>query len=235
MPPLAMFGVWEDGAFVGAVLFGRGANMNMGKMFGLAQTQAVELVRVALTAHASPVTRIVSICIRQLSSTSPSLRLLISYADPAQGHTGKIYQAGNWTFTGEAEVHRVFFHDGKWKHKREIASMVTFGKKRAAPIDWNALPSRTSDPKYRYAYPLDAEMTTKIKAMSLPYPKLSGEKSSPRGATTGEGGAIPTSPHLFDLGVPRFPELPWSALRRLDVLAPGETDPGDDAQIGFAF
>lgn len=225
---LATLGVWEDDSFIGAILFGRGATPTLAKSFNVSQVQFAELVRVALRSHTSTVTRIVAISIATMRKASKGLRILESFADPRMGHDGTIYKAGNWTYLGTTDPKKLYLLDGVWTHQRTM----THGKAST----YNKLPFKIQPPKHRYAYPLDAAMTEQVKRISLPYPpKLSGEKGSPRGATTGEGGSIPTSPHLFDLGVPRFPELPWSALRRLDVLAPGEVEPMDDAQIGFTF
>jgi hypothetical protein len=44
---LAKVGVWEDGSFIGAVVFGRGANSHLGSPYGLSGLQCSELVRVA--------------------------------------------------------------------------------------------------------------------------------------------------------------------------------------------
>lgn len=48
---LVHIGVWEDGVFKGVVLFGRGANNNMLKPYGLTQYEGCELVRIALREH----------------------------------------------------------------------------------------------------------------------------------------------------------------------------------------
>ena len=45
---LVRFGVWEDGRFVGAIIYGVGANRHLASPFGLQPTEACELVRVAL-------------------------------------------------------------------------------------------------------------------------------------------------------------------------------------------
>ena len=41
-----------------------------------------------------------AIALRLLARHSPGLRLVVSYADPAQGHVGTIYQAAGWTYLG---------------------------------------------------------------------------------------------------------------------------------------
>jgi len=59
-------GAWEDGRFIGAVIFGHGANNNIGSPYGLEQTEVCELVRVALDTHKTPTSRIVAIAMRML-------------------------------------------------------------------------------------------------------------------------------------------------------------------------
>jgi hypothetical protein len=76
---LVKVGAWENGKFIGVVLFGRGANNNIGKPYKLDQTAACELVRIALTNHITPVSKIAAIAIRFLKVNSPGLRLIISY------------------------------------------------------------------------------------------------------------------------------------------------------------
>ena len=94
---MVTLGCWEEGNFIGAVIFAWGANCNMAKHQGLKMTEAAELVRVALRDHKTPVSRILSICIKMLKRQSPGLKLLLSYADPCHGHVGGIYQASGWT------------------------------------------------------------------------------------------------------------------------------------------
>jgi hypothetical protein len=84
-------GAWEDGKFIGCVIFGRGANNNLHKPFNLDMTQCVELTRVALTQHKSQTSKIVSIAIKMLKKQSPGIRLIVSYADPEHGHVGAMY------------------------------------------------------------------------------------------------------------------------------------------------
>lgn len=83
---LVKIGAWEDGKFIGAVLFGRGANKSIGSPYGLSQTECCELVRVALTKHVSFVSEILSKAIKLLRQASPGLRLIVSYADIEQNH-----------------------------------------------------------------------------------------------------------------------------------------------------
>lgn len=90
-------GVWEKGMFIGAIVFGCGASSRPGDQFGVKTIEVCELCRVALRAHALPVTRILKVAMNFLRRGAPGIRIVVSYADPQQGHYGGIYQAGNWT------------------------------------------------------------------------------------------------------------------------------------------
>jgi hypothetical protein len=181
---LVKVGAWENGKFIGVVLFGRGANNNIGKPYKLDQTAACELVRIALTKHITPVSKIAAIAMRFLKANSPGLRLIISYADPLQGHHGGIYQAGNWLYCGTSQAQQEVMHNGKVMHKRTANSLFgTIKGMQKSPIMW----------KHKYLMPLDNEMRKQILPLSKPYPKRAGSDTSDTPAfQAGEGGSLPT-------------------------------------------
>lgn len=181
---LVKVGAWENGKFIGVVLFGRGANNNIGKPYRLEQTAACELVRIALTKHITPVSKIAAIAMRFLKANSPGLRLIISYADPLQGHHGGIYQAGNWIYCGTSQAQQEVMHNGKIMHKRTANSLFgTIKGMQKSPIMW----------KHKYLMPLDNEMRKQILPLAKPYPKRASSESSDTSAFhAGKGGATPT-------------------------------------------
>jgi len=182
---LVKVGVWEGGPFIGCVLFGRGANNHIGQPFGLPQTEVAELVRVALSRHRASVTRVVRVALRMLRAACPGLRLLVSYADPEQGHNGAIYQAGNWMYLGSSRPQReTLGQGGEIVHKRTVHSRYgTIKGQRPSAVLW----------KHKYAYPLDAAMRAQIEPLRKPYPKRAGSVGSDTAAThAAEGGATPT-------------------------------------------
>jgi hypothetical protein len=188
--PMVKIGVWESGRFIGCVLFARGNTPTLGNRYGLTMTEVAELVRVALDHHLSPVSRIVSIAIRFLQRSCPGLRLIVSFADPAYGHHGGIYQAGGWIYSGESEPSWQWFHDGRWKHNREMTSGA-FGRGRKV-ADYAVLPRRQTPGKYRYLMPLDGAMRAQIAPLARPYPKRAKHPSDAPAVQAGEGGAAPT-------------------------------------------
>lgn len=118
---IVKIGVWENDYFIGCVLFSRGANNNLPKMFNLKHTECVELVRVALRSHISSVSKIISIALKFLEKLCPEIRLVVSYADTNQGHIGAIYQAGNWVYSGGSDSQSIYINGIKF-HKRSISS-----------------------------------------------------------------------------------------------------------------
>ena len=191
---LVKVGAWESGKFIGVVLFGRGANNRMASAYQLGQDQACELVRIALTAHISPVSRIAAQAIRFLKRQSQGLRLIVSYADPKQGHHGGIYQAGNWTYQGRSQAQRELLINGLFTHKRsahakygtaspEKIAAISGKKVEWAPVEW----------KHVYLMPLDDEMRKQIEPLRKPYPKrVRSVDSDTTDSQSVEGGANPT-------------------------------------------
>lgn len=198
---LVKVGVWEDNIYIGCVIFARGNTPTLGNAYGLNQIEICELVRVALCSHKSSVSKIVSISIKLLKKQSPNLRLIVSFADPNQGHNGAIYQAGNWLYSGMTPVAKQWFHNGEWKHNREMTSGA-FGGPRIVQ-DYQKLPCRELPPKHRYLYPLDDAMRKQIEPLRKPYPKRptcgTGETDNAAQSNAQTGGASPTVP-LSDIG-----------------------------------
>jgi hypothetical protein len=174
VPPLVKVGVWECGDFIGVILFSRGANNNMLKPFGLSVTEGCELTRVALTSHVAPVSRIIKIALKFLQANSPGLRLIVSFADPSEGHHGGIYQAGGWIYTGRQQDSIEWLApDGKIWHGRMVKAKgwtVCHGV-RCKTWKPEQCTKVVKPGKHRYLMPLDPEMRAKILPLAQPYPK----------------------------------------------------------------
>lgn len=167
-------GVWEDDAFIGVVMFARGASPHLAKQFGVSQTESCELVRVALRAHSTPVSRIVRIAVKLVRTHNPGLRLIISFADPARGHHGGIYQAGGWTYVGRsAPSHAYVDRTGRVWHQRQVTATgygIEFGQRRRC-VKKSEVRAVTLPGKHRYLLPLDARMRALCIELARPYPK----------------------------------------------------------------
>lgn len=157
---LVRVGVWEGGKFIGVVLFSRGASPFLLKRYGMSQENGCELTRVALAKHSSPVSRIVKISLMLLKKACPGVRLVVSFADPEEGHHGGIYQAGNWIYTGTSSETIEYYVNGKWTHTRGA-----FYKKTSKT------PARKRPGKHRYLMPLCSEISSRIASLAIKYPR----------------------------------------------------------------
>ncbi len=190
---IVKIGVWENGLFIGCVLFARGNTPTLGNTYGLGALEVCELVRIALHEHLSPVSQVASKSISLLRSLNPELRLIVSFADPTHNHNGAIYQAMNWIYTGKSEPSWQWFHDGRWKHNREITSGAFGGKRQVE--NYAVLPKRQTLGKHRYLYPLDRAMRKQIAPLAKPYPKREpcgqGVEGDASGVQSEGAGSIP--------------------------------------------
>jgi hypothetical protein len=196
---LVRVGVWEADRFVGVVVFGYGATPEIGKPYGLRQTEVAELVRVALTEHRAPTSRIVAISIRMVRRLCPGLRLLVSFADSAQGHAGTIYQAGGRVFAGDYESKgSVLVVNGRKEHPRTMGLRYGIGGQSIPWLRAHVDPhARRLDapPKHRYLMPLDDAMRAQVEPLRKPYPKKPSAGSVDSDTSTiqvEEGGVNPT-------------------------------------------
>ena len=188
--PIVKVGVWEPD-YIGCVLFARGSNQSIGKAYSLDQVEVCELVRVALKAHQAPATRIIAIALKMLHKQCPGVRLVVSYADSGKGHHGGIYQGGGWVYVGKASGAKEWFHEGRWKHNREVTAGAFGGKRQV--LEYQKLPSRVSEGKHKYLMPLDKEMKAQVSLLAKPYPKRASERADGgTPAPAGRGGSIPT-------------------------------------------
>lgn len=190
---LVKIGAWENNKFIGVVLFARGANHNMSKPYGLGQDECVELVRVALTKHITPVSKIMSLALKWLKKSNPGIRLVVSYSDLDKNHHGGIYQATNWIYEGlfNSGARQGFLINGRVRHNKSVHSLgvkqnIDAVKKH---LDPNAKEVFTLG-KHKYLMPLDNAMRDKIKPLSKPYPKRVKEQESEYPSDL--GGATPT-------------------------------------------
>ena len=166
-------GVWEDGEFVGVVIYTPGASPWLATPFdGVTPNQVAELARVALDDHETPTSKILSISQKLLKRNSPKLRILISFADPKPGHDGTLYQASNWYYVGRAKSNTDIRIGDELKHERSVGGKYGTSSVKKLKQMLNVRPiERVRRPnKYKYVYPLDDEIEAKVKGMSKPYP-----------------------------------------------------------------
>lgn len=182
---LVCYGVWETGQFRGSIVFGRGASNGLGAAYTLDQVECCELVRIALRSHESYVSEMVAAALRLLKAQNPGLRLVVSFADPEQGHHGGVYQAGNWRYLGKTGIPDEYIVCGNRIHGRSArAKRTSAGQKGSAHPNVLAWLRDSVDPdarqiwgtsKHRYVWPLDRRMRKQIAPLALPYPDAETE------------------------------------------------------------
>jgi hypothetical protein len=190
----AKVGAWENGRFIGTVVFSRGNSPNIGRPYGLDQSEVCELTRIALGPHQSATSRIVAIALRLLRRQSPGLRLVVSFADPRQGHYGGVYQAGGWLYVGLTGRECVIRLHGRLVHPRSVSS-----RWGCRDIAWlrqyvDATAERIIvPPKHKYLYTFEANLRAHFLPLVRPYPtrpKTAGSCTIPAGLE----GAMPIRP-----------------------------------------
>jgi hypothetical protein len=192
---LVKVGAWERGKFIGVVLFGRGTSPQLGTKYGLQQTECIELVRVALTKHEAPVSRIMRIAIKMIAKANPGVRLIVSFASQDEGHHGGIYQATNWIYAGLTAPQDEFLFKGKRATDRKVSQFVK--ETRIGRQEWEkrgVLKRLPTSPKHRYLMPLDAEMRARIMPLAKPYPKRAKQAMTDVQSEQRQGSTDPHAP-----------------------------------------
>ena len=183
------FGVWEDGLFIGVIIFSRGTCGHIFNRFSIPITEGCELTRVALNKHKTQVSRIISIAIKLLKRKSPGMRIIVSFAAKSENHHGGIYQAGGWIYDGESQFKQEYMINGRRISDRTISGGVRAGRIRRA--DLVKIPTET---KHRYFMPLDDEMRKRIEPLRKPYPKRPKQAMASDQEEQRRGSADPDAP-----------------------------------------
>jgi len=191
---LVKTGVWEDGVFIGVVIYSYGATPDLVKPYGLSMQEGCELTRIALNKHKTPVSKIIAYSLKMLKKSNPGLKIVVSFADTNQNHHGGIYQATNWIYSGQSKG--CFFYidkKGKLWHPRNVSENLSLSGKCIRPSDCKKI---WKNGKHRYLMPLDSRTREKILSLAKPYPKrnvcVSSADSGTLGSQPRRGGANPT-------------------------------------------
>lgn len=176
MPPVShCFGLINSGQLVGIVSYGMPASNQLcrGICGDEHKSKVLELNRLCLLNNKkNEASMLVSRSLKLL----PRPMIVVSYADTAQGHTGFVYQACNFIFTGTTKERTdIASEDGK--HARHHLGDLSKRQKRSA--------------KHRYLYFLGSKKEVKefhkaLKYSVSPYPKpttTQNDKPTPGTAT----------------------------------------------------
>ena len=122
--------------------------------------------------------RVLGVVLRALKRCT-SLKFLVSYADPAMGHRGGIYQATGWLYTGLSEAGTLIdLGDGVPRHSRTVGH--AFGTHSIRHFEAHDVPVRTvqQEAKHRYLYFLDSSWRDRPRVPVSQYPKEAGRDES---------------------------------------------------------
>lgn len=175
---LIKVGAWEDGRFIGVVIFSRGATPRIGMPYNLTQMECCELTRIAMRNHKCFVSQVIAEAIKFLKVKCPEMKLIVSYADMEQGHHGGIYQATNWIYEGQTDGARYFVVNGKKTHPKSLhAKYKSKYADFSQSLEWiqryvdkNASVYYDKG-KHKYLFPLTKEMRKQVSRLHKPYPK----------------------------------------------------------------
>src|SRR5262249_22279195 len=195
---LVKIGVWEDGKFIGTIIFGDGLLGPKGIVYGgVDKFKVAEIVRIALREHEHPVSKMISIAIKLLLRRCPAIELIVAFADQGENHHGGIYQASNFIYTGTTEIGRLFKHKftGRILHNRAVSvngyrSHFRHVRKVTRHDEGDMIDGTGS---HRDFLPLTPGMKEIAFKMQKDYPKRATSKENVApGVHPGGGGANPT-------------------------------------------
>jgi hypothetical protein len=167
------FGVFLNNRLLGAMTLGAGPANAHCLVAGAILDDCLTLTRLWL-ADALPLnseSRVIGIVLRSLRKHT-NLKFLLSYADPAQGHQGTIYQASGWLYTGLSVVMPLYdLGDGVARHCRSVAQV--YGSHSIKHFARNGVNVKLIPQiaKHRYIYFLDPTWRPRLTVEIWPYPK----------------------------------------------------------------
>ena len=169
------FGLYNYSDLVGVITYGTPATPSLTKGIAGEENASIvlELNRLVLL-HNEPneASRLIGASLRKL----PQPSIVVSYADTAQNHSGKVYQATNWIYTGLSDAHAEWRLDGiETKHSRHLFDQVG-GINNAKEIYGDRLQRHERSRKHRYLFIVanrteKKRLTGQLRYQTEPYPK----------------------------------------------------------------
>ena len=170
------FGVFAGHHLLGALTFGAGpANVHR-LVEGARRDDCMILSRLWLDdlLPKNSESKMIGVALRSLRRNT-TVKFVVSYADPAAGHVGVIYQATGWLYTGLSQATPLFdIGDGVVRHSRSLShSYGTHSTKHFAAhgATVRVIPQA---PKHRYLRFLDSAWRPRLRVPVLRYPKREG-------------------------------------------------------------
>lgn len=170
------FGVFLNHRLLGVVTFGVGPYNAHRLVSGAEPFHCLILSRLWLsdTLPRNGESRVQGVILQSLRHLT-TVKFLVTYADPSQGHVGTIYQATGWTYTGFSEAMPLYdVGDGKLLHSLSLSHSYGTHSLRYFKSHDVAIATVHQSPKYRYLYFLDRKWRPRLNVAALPYPKKRG-------------------------------------------------------------
>ncbi|MFC2066830.1 DNA methyltransferase [Chloroflexota bacterium] len=167
------FGTFAEGKLLGAITFGSGPQNAYQLVASATPEDCLTLSRLWLSDELLPnsESRVIGICLRALKKHT-SVKFLISYADPSQGHLGTIYQATGWTYIGLSEAMPMFdLGDKRLCHSRSLSH--AYGSHSVKHFESCGVKIKVvpQPRKHRYIYFLDRSCKERLTVSIRPYPR----------------------------------------------------------------
>ena len=165
------FGIFAQKRLMGALTLGVGPPNAHRLVAGASRSDCIVLTRFFLDDQLprNSASRVLGISLRALKKNT-DLKFVVSYADPAFGHSGVIYRASNWTFSGWSQATTLYdFGDGIARHPRTVGASL--GTRSAAHVRKMGLaPSLILQPrKLRFIFFLDPTWRQLLKSPHYPH------------------------------------------------------------------
>jgi hypothetical protein len=169
------FGLYSEEKLIGVCCFGQPSSPIQKYAFENRDFRLYELTRLVVD---NGINNAASFLISQsIKMLKERFCAIVSYADSAHGHSGIVYQATNWIYTGPTVSHDcLYMVDGKPTHPMTLRDKFGITK----PAEWareNNIEKIKPSPKHRYFYFVGSkkqkkEMLGKLKYQIIPeYPK----------------------------------------------------------------
>ena len=174
------FGVFINSSLQGALTLGVGPKNAHCLVEGATSDDCLTLTRLWLSdglPHNSE-SRVIGLVIKSLRHYT-AVKFLLSYADPAQGHLGIIYQATNWLYTGLSSAMSLYdLGDGVARHSRSVGQI--FGSHSINHLAQHGIAVKLvpQAAKHRYVYFFDPSWRNRLRVQILPYPKKENSNES---------------------------------------------------------
>lgn len=161
------FGLYKDDVLIGVCCYGQPSAAVQKHAFKDRDFRLYELTRLVVDPnHKNAASFLISNSIKMLSQQPCAV---VSYADSAHGHSGIVYQATNWLYTGSVVSHDcLYLIDGVPTHPMTIRDRFGITKPSQYAKENNLTKIKPS-PKHRYFYFVGSKSAKKEIAQKLNY------------------------------------------------------------------